>query len=93
MVAAVLLVMIAIPCILAPVVAPHDPFVMPDPVGLKSKPPSDLYLMGTDKYSRDVLSRRRTQGRKRLTVKLPSTYAAAYHAPALFAGASHRSRR
>lgn len=73
MFAASLLLVIAILCILAPFVAPYDPLVMPDPVGLKSKPPSDMYLLGTDKYSRDVLSRLLYGGRLSLSVAVLAT--------------------
>lgn len=73
MFAALLLLAIAILCILAPFVAPYDPLVMPDPVGLKSEPPSDMYLLGTDKYSRDVLSRLLYGGRLSLSVAVLAT--------------------
>ena len=73
MVAALLLLMIAIPCILSPLVAPHDPLAMPDPIDLKSMPPSDLYRLGTDKYSRDVLSRLLYGGRLSLSVAVIAT--------------------
>ena len=43
--------------IAAPLVAPLDPIVQPDPVRLKNHPPSLTFLMGTDVFSRDVWSR------------------------------------
>lgn len=42
---------------LAPLIAPHDPIAMPDPVGLRATPPSASHPLGTDAFSRDVLSR------------------------------------
>jgi peptide/nickel transport system permease protein len=42
---------------LAPLIAPHDPIAMPDPVGLRAAPPSPSHPLGTDAFSRDVLSR------------------------------------
>jgi peptide/nickel transport system permease protein len=50
----VALVMIAI---LAPLLAPHPPYVQPDPVALRAQAPSLAYPFGTDLASRDVLSR------------------------------------
>jgi peptide/nickel transport system permease protein len=41
--------------IFAPVIAPHDPLSMLPPQRLK--PPSETYLLGTDAFGRDVLSR------------------------------------
>ena len=43
--------------IAAPLVAPLNPIVQPDPVRLKNHPPSLTFLMGTDVFSRDVWSR------------------------------------
>jgi peptide/nickel transport system permease protein len=34
-----------------------DPLAQPDPVGLQDRPPSAAHWLGTDPYSRDVLSR------------------------------------
>ncbi|HWC73741.1 MAG TPA: ABC transporter permease [Gemmatimonadales bacterium] len=52
-----ILTFLVIIAIAAPVVAPLDPIVQPDPVGLKNHPPSFTFLMGTDVFSRDVWSR------------------------------------
>lgn len=42
---------------LAPVIAPHDPVLQPDPVALRLLAPSWRHPFGTDPFSRDVLSR------------------------------------
>jgi len=52
-----ILTFLIIIAIAAPLVAPFDPIVQPDPVGLKNHPPSLTFLMGTDVFSRDVWSR------------------------------------
>jgi peptide/nickel transport system permease protein len=57
MVAASFLVFIAAIAVLAPVIAPHDPATQLDPERLKNVAPSAQYLLGTDSFSRDVLSR------------------------------------
>jgi peptide/nickel transport system permease protein len=56
-VAAVVLLAIVLSALLAPVLAPYNPAVQPDVVGLKSLPPSWAHPFGTDAFSRDVLSR------------------------------------
>lgn len=43
--------------VLAPLLAPHDPIAQLDIVRLQSRPPSLAHPLGTDPYSRDVLSR------------------------------------
>ena len=55
--AAVVLVVIIGAALLAPVIAPHDPAANLDIVHLNSQPPSWAYPLGTDPFSRDVLSR------------------------------------
>lgn len=52
-----ILTFLVIIALAAPLVAPFDPIVQPDPVGLKNHPPSLTFLMGTDVFSRDVWSR------------------------------------
>jgi peptide/nickel transport system permease protein len=54
--AAVLLVVIGA-ALLAPVLAPYDPTAQLDIVRLNSRPPSWAHPLGTDPFSRDVLSR------------------------------------
>jgi peptide/nickel transport system permease protein len=43
--------------VFAPLVAPHDPNAMPDPVALQHVAPRPDHPLGTDAFSRDVLSR------------------------------------
>ncbi len=71
--AAALLLVIAIPCFLAPIAAPYDPSAQPDIIGLQSKGPSLLHPLGTDPFSRDVLSRLLFGGRLSLTVAVLAT--------------------
>ena len=58
--------------VLAPLIAPHDPLAMPDPVRLRAVPPSLTHLLGTDAFSRDVLSRMLFGARVSLAVGLAS---------------------
>jgi peptide/nickel transport system permease protein len=53
----VVLLVVALLALLAPLIAPYDPAVPLDIELLKNQPPSLAHLMGTDPYSRDVLSR------------------------------------
>jgi peptide/nickel transport system permease protein len=55
---------------LAPWIAPHDPLAMPDPVGLRAAAPSTSHWLGTDAFSRDVLSRLLFAARVSLVVGL-----------------------
>ncbi len=55
--AAVLLTAAAVAAVLAPWLAPYDPTLHPDPVGLRLLAPSAQHPFGTDPFSRDVLSR------------------------------------
>jgi peptide/nickel transport system permease protein len=66
----VLLVVLAALAILAPLIAPHDPTLQLDIVGLKRQPPSLAHPFGTDQYSRDVLSRVLHGGRLSLAIAL-----------------------
>ena len=52
--AGVALVLVAL---LAPALAPHDPIAVRDAVEAANLPPSTDHLLGTDPYSRDILSR------------------------------------
>jgi len=56
-VAAAVLFIIVLSALLAPLLAPYSPSLQPDIVGLKSLPPSWAHPLGTDPFSRDVLSR------------------------------------
>ncbi len=71
--AAALLLVIAIPCLMAPVFAPYDPSVQPDIIALQSVAPSLAHPFGTDPFSRDVLSRVMYGGRLSLTVAIFAT--------------------
>jgi peptide/nickel transport system permease protein len=55
--AAVVLLTIVGAALLAPLLAPYDPAAQLDIVRLKSQPPSWAHPLGTDPFSRDVLSR------------------------------------
>lgn len=52
----------------APLVAPYDPWAQLDIIGLKHRPPSLRFPLGTDVYSRDVWSRIVFGARVSLTV-------------------------
>ncbi len=56
-VALVVLVVIYLAAFLAPVIAPYGPTEQLDIVGLKSQAPSFAHPFGTDRFSRDLLSR------------------------------------
>lgn len=56
-VALVLLLALTLVAVLAPWLAPHDPSAQLDIVGLRNQAPSAAHPLGTDPYSRDVLSR------------------------------------
>jgi peptide/nickel transport system permease protein len=53
----VVLAVVALVALLAPVIAPYDPSAQLDIAGLHGRPPSLAHPLGTDPYSRDVLSR------------------------------------
>lgn len=71
--AGALLLCIAVPCLLASFTAPYDPSAQPDIIGLQSKPPSLAHPLGTDPFSRDVLSRLLYGGRLSIIVALFAT--------------------
>ena len=64
--------LVVLVALLAPLLAPHDPLAMPDPVGLRAAAPSGGHWLGTDAYSRDVLSRLLYGARVSLAVGLAS---------------------
>ncbi len=72
-VAAGLLAIICGACLLAPLIAPYDPNLPLDIIGLKSQPPSAAHLFGTDPSSRDLLSRVLFGGRLSLGVAILAT--------------------
>jgi peptide/nickel transport system permease protein len=53
---AAVVALMALGALLAPLVT-ADPLAQPDPVRLQDRPPSSTHLLGTDPFSRDVLSR------------------------------------
>jgi peptide/nickel transport system permease protein len=53
----ILLLVVALAAAFASVLAPYDPDLPLDPVGLRDHPPSSAHWLGTDQSSRDVLSR------------------------------------
>jgi peptide/nickel transport system permease protein len=55
--AAVVLATVALVALLAPVIAPYDPAAQLDIQRLQGRPPSWAHPLGTDPFSRDVLSR------------------------------------
>ena len=86
-----LVIALAVTSALAPLLAPYDPSAQPDIVALANRPPSLAHPLGTDTYSRDVLSRVLYGGRVSLTVALLSmlvsiTVGTAYGATAGFVG-------
>ena len=69
-IAIVVLLIVALSAVFAPLLAPYDPTAQLDIVRLPSQPPSLAHPMGTDPYSRDVLSRLLYGGRISLSVGL-----------------------
>src|SRR3954465_8711084 len=53
----IVLALVALSAIAAPLIAPYDPAAQLDIVRLQSRPPSFAHPLGTDPFSRDVLSR------------------------------------
>lgn len=56
-VALITLVLFVLAAIFAPLLTPYDPSQQVDIVGLKTRPPSLAHPFGTDRFSRDVLTR------------------------------------
>ena len=56
-VAVIVLGLVVIAALLAPLIAPYDPAAQLDIVALRNSKPSLPHLLGTDAYSRDILSR------------------------------------
>src|SRR3954470_19073311 len=74
------LVLICLLCavaLLAPQLAPYSPTAQPDIIGLKNQPPSLAHPLGTDQYSRDLLSRMLFGARISLSVALLAVLLAA----------------
>src|SRR5436305_6164367 len=68
--ATVLLALIVLISILAPLIAPHDPIQLSP--SLRLKPSSAQFLLGTDAYGRDLLSRVIYGGRVSLLIGVGS---------------------
>jgi peptide/nickel transport system permease protein len=54
---AVVVALLALAALAAPLLAPADPLAQPDPVAQQNQPPSAEHPLGTDRFSRDVMSR------------------------------------
>ena len=67
-VAVCVLLLLYLVALLAPVIAPYSQSQQLDIVALKDRPPSFAHLFGTDRYSRDILSRVLYGARVSLTV-------------------------
>ena len=67
-VAVCVLLLLYLVALLAPVIAPYAQSQQLDIVALKDRPPSFAHLFGTDRYSRDILSRVLYGARVSLTV-------------------------
>jgi peptide/nickel transport system permease protein len=70
-IATILLILIVVMSILAPWIAPHDPTLLAPAQRLK--PASEQFLLGTDGYGRDVLSRIIYGGRVSLLIGFGAT--------------------
>jgi peptide/nickel transport system permease protein len=93
--AAAVLLLIVIPCAAAPLFAPYDPSAQPD-IARRSQPPSLAHPLGTDPFSRDILSRVLYGGRVSLSVAFIATLVSitlgtAYGAVAGFVGGTVES--
>ncbi len=65
--------LLVLAAIAAPLLAPYDPLAMPDPVHLQLSTPSIEHWLGTDVFSRDVLSRILFGARVSLAVGIASS--------------------
>ena len=86
-----LIALLCLMALLAPLIAPHNPNAQLDIVNLKNHPPSLEYPFGTDRYSRDLLSRMLFGARISLSVAmlavlLSATVGTAYGLVAGYAG-------
>ncbi len=68
--AAIVLTAIVLAGVFAPWLAPHDPLAQLDVIALKNSAPSHAFLLGTDPYSRDMLSRALFGARTSLVIGL-----------------------
>lgn len=74
--AAAVLLGMALAAAAAPLIAPYDPAAQPDIVAGSTQPPSQAHPLGTDQFSRDVLSRLLHGARVSLFVGLFATVVA-----------------
>lgn len=72
-IAAALLLVIATACFIGPLVVSMDPIAQPGIVELRDMPPSSEHLLGTDHFSREVLSRLLYGGRISLSIAVFAT--------------------
>lgn len=68
-----LLTLLILLALLAPVLAPFDPYSQPDILQMRAQPPSLAHPFGTDPFSRDILSRVIFGARISLSVALLAT--------------------
>jgi peptide/nickel transport system permease protein len=71
--AAVLLAVVAL-VLVGPMLSPYQPFEQLDITNLVHTPPGTTHLLGTDEYSRDVLSRVLSGGRVSLAVAVSAAF-------------------
>jgi peptide/nickel transport system permease protein len=76
----------------APLVAPYRPSAQLDIVGLQNRPPSWRYLLGTDLFSRDILSRLAYGGRVSLGIGVLATFVSVTVGAAVGAAAGYFRR-
>lgn len=88
-----MLATIAVAALLAPWIAPFDPAAQLDIVALKNAAPSTAHLLGTDPYSRDILSRALFGARTSLAVATIATTIAVVIGSLWGAGAASLSGR
>jgi peptide/nickel transport system permease protein len=72
-----LILLLCLIALLAPALAPYAPNEQLDIIGLKSQPPSFAHPLGTDQYSRDLLSRMLFGARISLSVAMLAVLLAA----------------
>lgn len=74
MAAATVLLTVVLLVLIGPALSPYQPFEQLDIANLVHRPPSAVHLLGTDAYSRDVLSRVLSGGRVSLAVALSAVF-------------------
>lgn len=84
--------LVVLAAVAAPVVAPFDPTAQLDIVLLKNQPPSSAHWLGTDPFSRDILSRVLYGARNSLLIAATATVVALV-AGACWGGVAHLAGR